>query len=373
MIGVSAWLGRTGATGGSEQATYGYIRGLEHATRPGSVIRVFSSRPLPLTFSDKIEAVCHPGRFSNRFLWESFDLPAMSRGSGPLLCPKYFTPPTFPGRRKVTVVHDLQHRHLPANFTAQKRAWLDFAHRATLRLADVVVTVSAFTRDDLVRSYGDRFAPKIVVIPGPIHWDGLSLARATRPAIATAIENAPFVLGVSAQWAHKNFETLIRGFAAARSKRPELKLVLVGESSRVLYSDRRRIVSPAQIIKELGLEAHVMETGYIAESELAWLYDKARLLVFPSLFEGHGRPATEAIGLGLPVLAARLTAIPESTQNLATFLDDPLSVGEMAARIVEMTDAPERFAPPADAAARLRSDFSAETLGPRLMKLLLAG
>src|SRR5207244_1248000 len=109
----------------------------------------------------------------------------------------------------------------------------------------------AFTRDDILRSYGDRFAPKITVIPTPIHWDGLSPERSTRPGIAAAIENLPLVLGVSAQWAHKNFDTLIRGFGIARSKRPELKLVLVGETSRALNDDRQGARSPAQVIHEL--------------------------------------------------------------------------------------------------------------------------
>lgn len=370
-IGVSSGYFRSGGTGGVEQAFYGYVDALALDAPPGSVIRVYSPRPVSAPLPDQVEVVCHPGRFENRFLWEAFDLPLLGGAPAPMFFPHYFTPPTLPRQRKVTVICDLQYRHLPHNFTPLKRGWLRVAHEATLRLADAVVAISTFTRDDILRSYGERYASKLVVIPTPINWRGLSPSNAMPPKCAKTLEGHPFVLSVSAQWAHKNFETLIRGFALARSRRPELRLVLVGQTSRRLSRARHNGMSPSEIIAELQLERYVVETGYIPESHLAWLYSKARMVVFPSLFEGHGRPATEAVGLGLPTLTTNLTSIPEATGNLATFMDDPLSVWEMADRIVDMSDAPSRYvADPAEAAA-LRTRFSPEVIGPRLRSVLV--
>jgi glycosyltransferase involved in cell wall biosynthesis len=371
MIGISSGYFRSGGTGGVEQAFYGYVDALALEARPDSVIRVYTPRPVSVSFPEHVEVVCHPGRFENRFLWEAFDLPKLGGGAAPMFFPHYFTPPTLPRQRKVTLIADLQYRHLPQNFTRTKRAWLRAAHEATLRLADAVVAISNFTRDDIVRCYGDRYASKLVVIPTPINWRGLAASNAAAPRFAPALEGHPIVLSVSAQWAHKNFETLIRGFALARAQRPELRLVLVGQKSRRLTRAPHQGMSPSEIITELQLERYVIETGYIPESQLAWLYREARMAVFPSLFEGHGRPASEAVGLQLPTLTTNLTSIPEATGGLATYMTDPLSVWEMADRIVEMSDAPDRFRPAASAAAALRREFSPEVIGPRLRALLL--
>jgi glycosyltransferase involved in cell wall biosynthesis len=367
---VSSGYYRNGYAGGVEQAVYGYLDSLARASEPDDIVQLYTPAAVPIPDAPNVEVVEHRGRFQNRFLWEAFDLPRLA-GDSPVLFPHYFTPPTLPRRRKVTVICDLQYRHLPQNFTATKRAWLRTAHASTLRLADAVVAISRFTRDDILETYGDRYAGKIHVIPTAINWAALDPARGIAPRYAPRLHGHPFVLSVSAQWAHKNFETLIRGFALARARRPELRLVLVGRRSRRLSQGLRRGMSASEIIAELQLEQYVIETGHIPDSELAWLYREARMVVFPSLFEGHGRPATEAVGLGLPTLTTRLTAIPDATGNLAVFMDDPLSVWEMADRVVEMTDAPHRFMPDAARSAALRRAFSSATIGPRLRAVLL--
>jgi glycosyltransferase involved in cell wall biosynthesis len=367
---ISSGYYRNGRAGGVEQAVYGYLDALAYAAEPDDVVRLYTPSVVKIPKSSHVEMVEHRGRFENRFLWESFDLPRIG-GDCPIFFPHYFTPPTLPKRRKVTVICDLQYRHLPHNFTASKRAWLRSAHAATLRLADAVVAISQFTRDDILRLHGDRYAEKLHVIPTAINWRALDPGRATVPAFAPRLRGHPFVLSVSAQWAHKNFETLIRGFALARARRPDLRLVLAGRQSRRLSHVFRRGLSASEIVAELQLERYVIETGHIPESELAWLYREASIAVFPSLFEGHGRPATESIGLGLPTLTTRLTAIPEATDGLAVYMDDPLSVWEMADRIVEMTDAPASFIPGAMPIARLRHRFSPEAIGPRLRRVLM--
>jgi glycosyltransferase involved in cell wall biosynthesis len=100
-----------------------------------------------------------------------------------------------------------------------------------------------------------------------------------------------------------------------------------------------------QLVKELGLESRVYITGYISDRELAWYYHHAYLFAFPSLFEGFGMPPVEAMGMGLPVLTTRCTAIPEVTMQRAVYVENPLDVDEWSDRLTDMLNHREQYLP----------------------------
>ena len=83
------------------------------------------------------------------------------------LFPNYFVPPVLPSRlgRVAVVLHDLQYRHFPANFSRRKRAWLAASQGFAMRRADRVIAISQFVADDAARCFGGTVARRVAVVP----------------------------------------------------------------------------------------------------------------------------------------------------------------------------------------------------------------
>jgi glycosyltransferase involved in cell wall biosynthesis len=372
-LAIAAGFIRPGAVGGAEQSLYALLEGLDRVVPLDRPIDVFA----PSEFRANAFEVTHPDRLTfrelpswprNRFAKDAITM-REARKHAAILFPNYFTPPSRVSARVVTVINDLQYLHYPHNFSAVKRLWLRASHEATVRFADTTVAISEFVRDDIVRSYGKKFAASTRVIPWPIHWSALDRDSAPSDSVVSWLGGSPFVLTVSAQYRHKNLETLVRAFARASKLRDGLRLVLVGQTPDRLIGSRRAD-SLSQLIYELGIGERARVTGFVTDAQVGWLYRRATAFAFPSVFEGMGRPAVEALGMGLPVVTTNRTAIPEMTRGLATYVDDPFDIDEMATRLVRMCDDPKAHAPTAAQVAQLRATYSPETIARSFCEVL---
>jgi glycosyltransferase involved in cell wall biosynthesis len=284
--------------------------------------------------------------------------------------PNYFTPPIPSKARTVTVINDLQYLHYPQHFSGIKRAWLRVAHEITLRRADATVAISEYVKRDIVSRYRVRESERIHVIPWPIRWSAFNRPAEPEPLVLEWLEDAKVVLTVAAQYPHKNLHTLVRAFARVWNDRRDVRLVLVGQVPSNLIGTVKAEPLEA-IVQSTGSAGAVHVTGYVDDAELGWWYSRADIFVFPSLFEGMGRPAVEALGMGLPVLTTRCTAVPEMTRGLAVYLDRPSDDVEMASRLHEILDNPRAHAPTQADVESIRRDFSTFELGRRFADLLL--
>ncbi len=112
---------------------------------------------------------------------------------------------------------------------------------------------------------------------------------------------------------------MIDAFEQTAQNQLKLKLVLVGD-----YKDDPFFSAyPAlkKQIAELGLDDKVIFTGFVADEDLAYLYNAATLLAFPSLEEGFGLPAMEAMACGTPVAASNCGSLPEVLGAAGRFFD----------------------------------------------------
>jgi glycosyltransferase involved in cell wall biosynthesis len=171
---------------------------------------------------------------------------------------------------------------------------------AGMRGASAVVAVSHTTRRDLVERL--RLDPDRV----PVVHHGLDheLFRPVRRRLA----DAPYVLFVGSEHPRKNLGTLLRAFALLRRRWPDLRLVKVGApgSAEALFG-----ASTAAWISELGLAGAVDLVGEVPDEDLPAWYAGAACLALPSLAEGFGLPALEAMACGCPVVVASAGALPE--------------------------------------------------------------
>jgi glycosyltransferase involved in cell wall biosynthesis len=224
-------------------------------------------------------------------------------------------------------------------------------HQLTLANANHTVTISDFVRQDIKESY--RSKCNIKVIYTPILWDRLDSQVCDQQDIVVdqtfqgnELVDQCFILAVANHYQHKNLATLVKAFAKIPASFNQVKLVLVGQLPDSLVGMRRdRCDDIRQLVKELGLESRVYITGYISDRELAWYYHHAYLFAFPSLFEGFGMPPVEAMGMGLPVLTTRCTAIPEVTMQRAVYVENPLDVDEWSDRLTDMLNHREQYLP----------------------------
>jgi glycosyltransferase involved in cell wall biosynthesis len=364
-LAVASHFVYAGRVGGAEHMLYNLLRGLA-GNGLGLDVLCSARGNLDPGFLAEMEAapgvrVLERGGAGPRFIAEQRACLDGDLRTDAILFPNYYIPPYVPSRlgRVATVLHDLQYKHFPQNFSLKKRAWLNAAQSFSVRRADRLIVISDFVGRDVLRWFGDRLAGKLSVIPNAISWDrfGPDIANEVRPM------EQPYVLSVAAQYPHKNLEVLVRAFAVVAKLRPELQLVLCGQDYRSLHGVAAGRGGLAPMAEALGVPGRVHLTGYIDDAALGHWYRHASLFAFPSIFEGFGMPAVEALGFGLPTLTTDRTALPETTLGLAQYVKDPASAEEWADRMDTMLRDPERYRPaPADV-ARLRAHYSPARIG----------
>ncbi len=138
----------------------------------------------------------------------------------------------------------------------------------------------------------------------------------------------PFVLYVGTIEPRKNLTRLVKAFARAHRQCPDLELVLVGQLGW-------KYTSLLKAIEDLNLGGAVRRLGYAPNKDLPALYNLARLVAFPSLYEGFGLPVVEAMACGTPVLTSNNSSLAEIATG-ASRLVDPLCVDDIAHGLIDL-------------------------------------
>jgi glycosyltransferase involved in cell wall biosynthesis len=140
-----------------------------------------------------------------------------------------------------------------------------------------------------------------------------------------------YALFVSTLYPYKNAAAVVRAIASARSRLPEgFRAVIVGRDP-----DGRQIPALAQLSRDLRIDDVIELTGKVSDVVLAQLYAGAAVFVFPSLAEGFGFPALEAMAIGLPVIVSDRSALPEVVAG-AGLTVDPHQPDQLADAIVRV-------------------------------------
>ena len=189
-----------------------------------------------------------------------------------------------------------------------------------------VIAVSQHTKNDLCRAFGLQ-PSRVTVIP----WGADSAPEAERGSSADLA--APYVMAFGGEARRKNSLGIVKAFLRAAKDLPGVRLVFVGMGVGPVREAVVREVAAA------GAGARVQILGYVSEEELKALYQHATCLLYLSKYEGFGLPLLEALGRGVPVLAANRTSIPEVVAD-AAMLVDPDDLGEVASGLVEICKTP---------------------------------
>ncbi len=231
--------------------------------------------------------------------------------------PTFAVPLIRTGTKTIATIHDVVFRRHAELVEPRLRDYLDTATRRACKLADQLITVSEFSKREIVELYGVDPA-KIEVIPNGVHAPP---AEVKGSVAKFGLTPGRYVLYVGSIEKKKNLELLVDGFA--RLKATDLTLALAG-SGRV----------------EAGPK-NVRPLGYVAPDDLELLYANALVFVYPSLYEGFGLPPLEAMARGVPTIVARTSALPEVVGDGAELVD-PHDVGALAETILALEGDPAR-------------------------------
>ncbi|HOU77835.1 MAG TPA: glycosyltransferase family 1 protein [Syntrophales bacterium] len=248
----------------------------------------------------------------------------------------YYAPPFYRGKLVVTV-HDISYHHLPDCFPFRERLKNELLIPFFLRRAARVLTVSEYSRQDMVAVYGA--APEKIVVGyngvNPL-FRPLENRREAAEILAPYGIGEDFLLYIGRLNRRKNLQVLIAAFNdfKRRGTHPH-RLVIVG----------RRDFLPAEDMATIDASPYrddVIFTGYVPDGHLPLLYGTAALFVYPSLFEGFGLPCLEAMACGCPVVTSNTTSLPEVVGDAAIMVN-PNDHREICAAIEEvLTDADRR-------------------------------
>jgi glycosyltransferase involved in cell wall biosynthesis len=274
-----------------------------------------------------------PGHF-----WEQVVLPRELDRTQLLWSPANTGPLTY--TRQVLTIHDISPLDEPDGFKFQFKIWYRVLLPLLVKQVRKVITDSEFSRRRIIEQLGVP-TEKVVTIPCGVDRDHFFPRAVAETADVKSRYGLPenYLLTVGTLEHRKNYRRLFRAWQRINQEVGEISLVVVGRPGRAF---RRMRFDP--------IPERVMFVSFVSEQDLPSLYSGALALVIPSLYEGFGMPAVEAMACGIPVIASRAGALPEVIGD-AGRLVDPYNEEDITQAISQM------IADPA-----LREDFSARGL-----------
>ncbi|MGN7977341.1 glycosyltransferase family 4 protein [Microbacterium sp. 22195] len=236
--------------------------------------------------------------------WEQWDLPRMLRREhgSPLLLSLMNTGPVL-YRNQVVTHHDVTYVRFPQTYTKRFRVAYRMLSSLTLHRARQVITVSEFSRREIVDVYGIDLE-KIRVVPNAAGSEFRRPHQESDPA---------YFLAVASFLPHKNIDRMVDAFERYRAESGSTTTLRLVGSAR-----------PASMARSDGsprAASGVELLGRVDDRRLQELYAGARGFIFPSLYEGFGVPPLEAQSAGAPVAAADIPPVREALGDSALFFD----------------------------------------------------
>jgi len=242
-------------------------------------------------------------------LWEQRVLPRLARRAGAdvLFCPAY-SGPVFGTLPLVVAIHDVSFAAHPEWFGWREGLRRRVVTRRAARRASRIITISEFSRREIVDHLGVPPAKVDVIYPGTSRLGPERAADAARD---------PLVLFVGSIFNRRHVPETIRAFAKLARRHPDARFTIVGDNRTFPRMDLDAIIADA------GQRERVLTRSYVRDAELADLYGRARAFVFLSDYEGFGLTPLEALASGIPIVVLDTAVSREVYGPAARYLAAP--------------------------------------------------
>lgn len=302
------------------------------------------------------------GKPAVRILWEQMVLPALAARLDVLHCPVNVLPLSAPCPAVLTI-HDLTFLRYPERFRPERQRYLAALTRVSAKRARRIMTDSANTKADVTELFDVPPERIEVVYPGlddavfhPFPEDELTEFRRRKGLPET------FILYVGTLEPRKNVASLVRAFALLSERGVSEVPLVIGGGRGWMYDE---IFAE---VERSGQSDQVVFPGYIPPEELAQWYAAATVFVYPSLYEGFGLPALEAMACGTPVIVSNTSSLPEVVGD-AGIQVDPLRTDELAEALVEVLQSKAKREQMAQAGLLQAASFTWNKAAQQLMQI----
>jgi glycosyltransferase involved in cell wall biosynthesis len=243
--------------------------------------------------------------------------------SDALLFTNYVSLPTFSKRPAALCIYDLSFLDHPQYLQSVNLAYLQRFCPPSIKRADLIITISEFTKKRLQHHY-PGLAAKIIVTPiPPAPIDSQAAHPIDSELLAKGVQPGKYLLYLGTIEPRKNIQNLVRAYALLPDGiRKEYSLVLAGGKG---WKDEEIL---QEIQRQTSAGAHIIQTGYISNEQKHALYKHAASFVLPSHYEGFGMPILEAMQHNTPVVVSDIPIFHEVAGDAAEFFDkdDPQDI-----------------------------------------------
>lgn len=287
-------------------------------------------------------------------LWEQLELPKLVRQAGAdvLFSPGY-TGPIRPPVPMVLAIHDVSFAAHPEWFSWREGARRRTVTRLAARAAQRVITISEFSKREIVAHLGVESDKVVVAYPG---FTSFGDARAD-PNEAGLTTRPYTVLFVGSIFNRRHVPELIEGFRRLARSHPDVRLEIVGDNRTTPHVDLRS-------------DERVHVRSYVPDDTLRELYATSAAFVFLSDYEGFGLTPIEALAAGLPVLVLETPVAREVCSHAAVYLQrpDPVLIEQALGALLFDTDTRQRVL---DAAPAVLARYSWSECARRVLHVLI--
>lgn len=254
-------------------------------------------------------------------MWEQISLPRYLKKIGKPLLISFTGCGPLNYSNQIMTIHDVSHERYPQWFSKNYYHFYHFMMPRIGRKAHAVLTVSEFSKKEIVDTLGIDSA-KIHVVHSNVPFHN-------KPSREDILNYQPdtdrekYIIAVSSMDPRKNFVRLVKAFEKIEDK--SVKLYIIGMSFKAFNTpDQQKLISE-----------NVYLPGYIADDTLQKMYQNAELSVYPSLYEGFGLPPLESMTYGCPVINSDIPALREVSEDAALYVD-PFDVEDITAKINQL-------------------------------------
>ena len=227
-----------------------------------------------------------------------------------------FFPSALVRKPVVVTVHDLTHLHF---YSKAHRAYYDIVLKPLYRKADKIITVSDFTRNELLEWSGcdpDRVVTILNAVGDDFSIEGNVIDKGW-----------PYILYPGNRRLYKNIKRMIEAFAVSSAPSRGVRLLLTGkpDDSVMEWATQYKVADKVEFC------------GYLSDAQIPEYYRSSLGVVYISLYEGFGLPIIEAMACGRPVITSNISSMPE-VAGAYGILVDPYSIDDIAQAMNQIVD-----------------------------------